>query len=85
MKIKMPCKLCELSLETQKWGGCTHSPFLPPIVQPLGFGMQTNPFVQLPHMRDVMLAAYLLRGEVPQSLARSSQDPLIYAKIFIKI
>lgn len=72
MKIKMPCKLCELSLvDQQKFGtsGCTHtSPFLmadqlPPVVQPLRL-IHNNPFMQLPQIRDMMLAAYLLTGEI---------------------
>lgn len=68
MKIKMPCKLCEMSVtdQQQKYGGlnmdgCTHTPFIiggqiSPI-QPLN-----SPFV-FPQFRDMMLAAYLLRGE----------------------
>nr|XP_023025296.1 titin-like [Leptinotarsa decemlineata] len=68
MKIKMTCKLCEMSMD-QKFGaiGCTHSPIFmngpaPPAVHPMGFGLQNNPFIQLPQIRDMMLAAYLLRA-----------------------
>lgn len=66
MKIKMPCKLCEMTLDQQKLGGCTHSPFViggqVASMAPLGLGFQNNPFI-IPQIRDMMLAAYLLRGE----------------------
>lgn len=70
MKLKMPCKLCELSLDQQQKLGisnCTHSPFLPqiPALTPLPFGMgqmQNSPFLIQP-LRDMMLAAYLFRGK----------------------
>lgn len=74
MKIKMPCKLCEMSsLDHSKlgMGDCTHSPFvlpqipgLSPFQLGLGVGqMQNGPFL-LPQIRDVMLAAYLFRGKI---------------------
>lgn len=70
MKIKMPCKLCELSLDQQQKLGinnCTHSSFLPQISTmthlPIGIGqIQNSPFIMQP-LRDMMLAAYLFRGK----------------------
>ncbi|CAH1968745.1 unnamed protein product [Acanthoscelides obtectus] len=71
MKIKTSCKLCEITLDQQKYAGlrCTHSPFFPPpLLHPATFGMHqgttAGSYVQLPQIRDMMLAAYLLRGEV---------------------
>lgn len=69
MKIKMPCKLCELSLDQQKMSrtGCNHHlldyatpPYVPFSLEQLA--LQSNGLV-LPQMRDMMLAACLLRGE----------------------
>lgn len=69
MKIKMPCKLCEMSLDQQKMSSrttsCNHildyaSPYVPFSLEQLA--MQSNGLL-LPQMRDMMLAACLLRGE----------------------
>ena len=54
MKIKMPCKLCEMALDQKV--GCTHGP-----LPPMGLGFQGMPFV-FPQLREMMLG-YLLRGE----------------------
>lgn len=69
MKIKMPCKLCELSLDQQQKLGmnnCTHTPFLPqmPPMTPLPpmASVQTSSLF-MPPLREMMLAAYLFRGE----------------------
>ncbi|KAL3266256.1 hypothetical protein HHI36_010436 [Cryptolaemus montrouzieri] len=70
MKIKLPCKVCALSLDQQKLtgDGCTHTPFVPSlgqvpsVVPPMGIGLQNGMF-PLPQLRDFMLAAYLLSGE----------------------
>lgn len=70
MKIKMPCKLCEVTLDQHKLGvnggACTHSSFLfggqLSTFPAMGLGFSSNPFV-LPQIRDVMLA-YLLRGMI---------------------
>ncbi|KAK9870058.1 hypothetical protein WA026_006152 [Henosepilachna vigintioctopunctata] len=67
MKIKLPCKVCELSMDQRKMtgDGCTHTPFvtplgqIPSVVPPLGMGVQNGMF-HLPQLRDFMLAAYLL-------------------------
>lgn len=72
--MKMPCKLCEKSIDQPKFGdlGCSHSHFAhflngspQPSVHPIEFGLQAtlpnNPFFQLPQL-NMMLTAYLLRG-----------------------
>nr|CAH7758752.1 unnamed protein product [Callosobruchus chinensis] len=81
MKIKTSCKLCEITLDQQKYAGglgCTHSPlFPPPLLHPAAFGLHqgtTGSYVQLPQIRDMMLAAYLLRGEVRQGVKQSSDQ-----------
>lgn len=68
MKIKMPCKLCELSLDQQKMSrtNCNHildyaPPYVPFTLEQLA--MQSNGLL-LPQMRDMMLAACLLRGKL---------------------
>lgn len=70
MKIKMPCKLCELSLDHQKLGvngDCRHSPFVLPQISPLTLGLgptqMTSTSFFMPQFRDVVLAAYLFRGK----------------------
>lgn len=72
MKIKMPCKLCELSLDQQQKlgiGNCTHSGFLPQISPmtslPIGVGQVQNSPLFVQPLREMMLAAYLFRGELP--------------------
>lgn len=77
MKIKVPCKVCEMSLDHQKLTReeCTHTSFLSPlgqvpsVVPPLGLGVQ-NQIVPLPQLREIMLAAYraayYLSGEFVQ-------------------
>uniref|UniRef100_A0A1Y1LJP6 BAH domain-containing protein n=1 Tax=Photinus pyralis TaxID=7054 RepID=A0A1Y1LJP6_PHOPY len=68
MKIKMPCKLCEVSLDHSKLGvaNCTHStfPFPPqiPIFLPPIFNLGTFPIQNTSMLRDMMLAAYLFKG-----------------------
>lgn len=69
MKIKMTCKLCEISAEKEKMIGlgCTHSPSyvmgpFSPLMQPMGMGLSTGSFSHFPPIRDMMLAAYLLKG-----------------------
>lgn len=68
MKIKMPCKLCEMSLDQQKMSrtSCNHildyaTPYVPFTLEQLA--MQSNGLL-LPQMRDMMLAACLLRGKL---------------------
>ncbi|KAH1019486.1 hypothetical protein HUJ04_009297 [Dendroctonus ponderosae] len=65
MKLKRPCKLCELSAEKEKilGLGCTHvapsylmGPFSP-LMQPLGMGFNSGSFPPI----NMMLAAYLLK------------------------
>lgn len=75
MKIKMPCKLCEMSLDQQKMSrtSCSHildyaNPYVPFSLEQLA--VQNNGLT-LPQMRDMMLAAYLLRGKGQDDLSRA--------------
>lgn len=69
MKIKLPCKLCEVSVEHSKLGvsNCTHStfPFSThiPMFFPPAFNLNGLPIQNPTLLRDMMLAAYLFRGE----------------------
>lgn len=70
MKIKMPCKLCEVSsLDHGKLGvssNCTHSPFVPqqmPLFFPPPFNLGSLPIQNPALLRDMMLAAYLFKGK----------------------
>lgn len=63
----MPCKLCEMSLDQHKLSrtSCNHvmdyaNPYVPFSLEQLA--MQSNGLL-LPQMRDMMLAACLLRGK----------------------
>lgn len=74
MKSKMPCKLCEISLDQQKMStnrttSCNHildyvatSPYVPFSLEQQLAMIQSNGLL-LPQMRDMMLAACLLRGK----------------------
>lgn len=69
MKIKMPCKLCELSIDQQQklgFSNCNHTTFLsqtsPISSLPISSNLQ-NSSLFMPPIREMMLAAYLFRGE----------------------
>lgn len=66
--MKMYCKLCEMSLDQHKCDiiSCAHSPIYVngsafPIHHSVGLKLRSNAL--LPQTRDMMIAAYLLRGE----------------------
>lgn len=78
MKLKMPCKLCDsishpkLGVVRADDGGgatCTHTDYVlsshqaMPSMMPIGLQVQ-DPTILVPQIRDMMLAAYLFRGEI---------------------
>lgn len=68
MKIKMPCKLCELSIDQQQklgFNNCNHTSFLSQIspISSLPINNIQNSQIFMPPLREMMLAAYLFRGE----------------------
>lgn len=85
----MPCKLCEMDPQQQKLSSssstsCNHildyasSPPYVPFSSLEQLAIQSNNGLLLPQMRDMMLAAYLLRGKkIRQERRNSKKDSCV--------
>lgn len=90
MKIKMPCKLCEMTVDQQKLSsanGCTHKPvFLESPFGPFPLGITQVPLQNsgflMPQVKDIMLA-YLFKGEF--RLCGKGYVKIIWVNIVVKL
>lgn len=73
MKIKVPCKLCDLS------ASCSHGSFGLPLTQiPTMF--LASPMQSPALLRDMMLAAYLFRGEMAMTQGVKSNFEMFFVE-----